>query len=491
MLGNITPAMIAQMEASSHYQAAGHQLGDAYSLPYGPSDSISNNTSFNINFSGMTINQIVALVQKMFKQGPNFDPGNFNTQLDMYALIRNIGAEWSSMSPTDQAKFIGPNGVLSATLGPNGSPVLQAIAIDLITSIVGGVYYSTNPPSQSAAQAMLSSLQADLTNLVGQGATFLQPFLNAANGFNLNTFIKDQPAGFTQADFMEEQTFQFQADYSMNGYSTYVTNQMTSDWINDLLAGVTNPGMALMILISCVFISQNGDFQNQIGGKANETNALTNALITPTNGIQSFWNNNAGHFTWASAQNFYAQLAAIEAIVGNGSSLAGDQRFQSDQASVNALYNDFNDPSGTSATVPVLIGPPGYQQTYQIPIGALYQSAITGQPIKTGQFGLPYNYQVTSADGQPNSFSTLLNSLSIPTPGGGTPGSGSIVNPATTQITTDIQNVLNATSAQSNAVTTAVQSLQQVIDKFETLIVSILQDWLNFEKTTTSAPVNG
>jgi hypothetical protein len=65
------------------------------------------------------------------------------------------------------------------------------------------------------------------------------------------------------------------------------------------------------------------------------------------------------------------------------------------------------------------------------------------------------------------------------------------VNPSVTQITTDIQNVLNATSAQSNAVTTAVQALQQVIDKFETMIVSILQDWLNLEKTTTSAPVNG
>jgi hypothetical protein len=488
MSGNITPAMIAQMEANAHYQAAGQQSGSTYGLPYGPSDSISNNTDFNINFSSMTINQIVALVQKMFKQGPNFDPGNFNTQLDMYALIRNIGAEWRSMSPTDQAKFIGPNGVLSATLGPNGSPVLQAIAIDLITSIVGGVYYSTNPPSQSAAQAMLSSLQSDLSNLVGQGATFLQPFLNAANGFNLNAFISQQPNGFNQADFMEEQAFQFEADYSMNGYSTYVTNKMTSDWINDLLAGVTNPGMALMILISCVLISQNGDFQTQIGGKANETNALTNALITPTNGIQTAWNNNAGHFTWDSARAFYAQLAAIEAIVGNGSTLAGDQRFQSDQASVNALYNDFNDPNGMSATVPIVVN--GY--TCQIPIGALYQSAMTGLPIPAGKFGLFSNYQVTMLDGKENSFSTLLNSLSIPTAaGGGQPGSGSIVNPSVTQITTNIQNVLNATSAQSNAVTTAVQSLQQVIDKFETLIVSILQDWLNFEKTTTSAQLNG
>ena len=62
-----------------------------------------------------------------------------------------------------------------------------------------------------------------------------------------------------------------------------------------------------------------------------------------------------------------------------------------------------------------------------------------------------------------------------------------IVPPSFTQANSDLSTAINAGSSQSQAVSTAVQSLQQVIDKFESLITSILQDNLNMEKTTTQA----
>jgi hypothetical protein len=215
-------------------------------------------------------------------------------------------------------------------------------------------------------------------------------------------------------------------------------------------------------------MGMNGDQQVQLAGKANETNALTNAIINPQHALQSSWNTNQGNWTPQTVQDFYNQLAGVEGIVGNGSTLPGDMRFQADQASVNQLYNDFNGPNGVTVTVPGVTAP--------VSLGTLYSCAQSGQPIPGT------NIQVTmdGSNGSVN-FCSMMNQASMNT------ANPQIVPASFTQVNSDLSTAINAASSQSQSVGTAVQSLQQVIDKFESLITSILQDNLNLEKTTTQA----
>lgn len=264
--------------------------------------------------------------------------------------------------------------------------------------------------------------------------------------------------------FMMEQAFQFEQDFSMNAQNTQATNQQMHDWINDLIAGLP-PGEALILLIIVVMMSMNGDQQVQLAGKANETDALTNAIINPQHALQASWNSNQGNWTPDSIQAFYNQLAGLEGIVGNGSTLPGDMRFQADQASINQLFNDFNGQNGIMVTL-------GNGTTGTYSLGTLYNCALTGQPVP-GSGGVTINMK---------QFCGILNtqvSMNSATP--------SVVPPGFTQVNSDLSTAINAASSQSQSVGTAVQALQQVIDKFESLITSILQDNLNMEKTTTQA----
>ncbi len=449
-----SPTMIAQLEAEARQN--GYAAGNAnYQLPYGPSDPISNNPSWGTNVNPDNINALIQQINKLFTWATNGDQGDFNTQLDMYALFRNIGAEWGSLGAKGQQEV---NQTLSATLGTNGPSVLQAIAMDLVKSIVGGTFYQ-NGDSFPAAQNTLNGMISDLTNLIGQGASFLQPILDAANSLNgqgvLEKWINTLPSDMTMTTFMEEQAFQFQQDFSMNPNSTSATNQQMSGWINDLIGGLP-PGLALILLIIVVMLSMNGDQQVQLTGKANETNALTKAVVNPLHALQASWNTNEGNWTPQTAQDFYNQLAGIEGIVGNGSTLPGDMRFQADQSSVNQLYNDFNGPNGITVTDPNLNG------GEPVPIGTAYAAAMNGS-ISMSQFCSDMN-QISMNKATPN-----------------------VVPPGFTQANSDISTAINAASSQSQSVGTAVQALQQVIDKFESLITSILQDNLNLEKTSTTA----
>ncbi len=279
-----------ELEAAQNGYGAGAPGDSNYQLPYGPSDPISGNQSWSTQVNPANINELIQQIDKLFTWSTNGDQGDFNTQLDMYALFRNIGAEWGALGAQGQQEV---DQTLSATMGANGPSVLSAIAMDLVKSIVGGTYFQ-NGNNEQDAQNALNGMIADLTNLIGQGASFLQPILNAANSLNstgVQTWLNTMPPGMTMTIFMEEQAFQFEQDFSMNPNSTSATNQQMSDWINDLIGGLP-AGLALIILIIVVMTSMNGDQQVQLTGKANETNALTNAVVNPLNAIQSSWNTN-------------------------------------------------------------------------------------------------------------------------------------------------------------------------------------------------------
>lgn len=469
-----TPAMIAQLAAESNYHVGAVGSGD-YSLPYGPQDPISKNQTWGTSIpylanGQININALLEQIRKLFLWVTTGDQADFNSQLDMFALFTNIGNVWSQLGTTGQQEIAQ---LFGATLGTGGPSVMTAIANDIIRSIVGNTYFQAiqkgESPQQAEAdaQAVLNGMINSLTNGIGQGATFLRPFLDAAaylNGSGVQNWLNTLPSGMTSMTFMMEQAFQFEVDFSMNAQNTQATNQQMHDWINDLIAGLP-AGEALIMLIIVVMMSMNGDQQVQLAGKANETDALTNAIINPLHGIQSSWNTNQGNWTPKSIQAFYNQLASLEGIVGNGSTLPGDMRFQADQASINQLFNDFNGPNGVMVTL-------GNGTTGTYSLSTLYNCALTGQPIP-GSGG-----QTITMDG----FCKIMNTqVSM------NPAQPSIVPPGFTQINSDISTAINAGSSQSQAVGTAVQSLQQVIDKFESLITSILQDNLNMEKTITQA----
>ena len=287
-----TPAMITQLAAESNYHVGAAGSGD-YSLPYGPKDPISNNqtwgTSIPYNADGtININALIQQINKLIYWATNGDQARLNTELDMYALFRNVGAVWSQLGAKGQYEI---GQIFGATLGAGGPSVLEAMATDIIKSIVGGTYFQNGNNAQDA-QNVLNGMISDLTTLIGQGATFLLPFLGAAQTLKssgVQNWLNSLPSGMTMTTFMMEQAFQFEADFSMNTQNTQATNQQMHDWINDLIAGLP-PGEALIMLIIVVMMSMNGDQQVQLAGKANETDALTNAIINPLHSLQSSWN---------------------------------------------------------------------------------------------------------------------------------------------------------------------------------------------------------
>src|SRR3954470_11147844 len=96
-----TPAMIAQLEAESQYQTSSAGSPD-YELPYGPKDSISNNQTWGTTIpylpnGKINVTALIQQINKLFTWATNGDQADFNTQLDMYALFRNVGAVWGDL----------------------------------------------------------------------------------------------------------------------------------------------------------------------------------------------------------------------------------------------------------------------------------------------------------------------------------------------------------------------------------------------------------
>ena len=482
-MSGITPAMLAYLAAHEpHLAAASGNVN--YNLPYGPGNDLSKNQTWGTGIpllpnGQIDINALIQQINKLFTWVTNGDQADTNTQLDMYALLRNIGAVWGQLNAQQQAQL---NQVFNASFtGPDGKTetVLQAIATDIINTIIIGTYFLNNN-NIGDAQNVMNSIITDLGGEIEGGASFLQPFSNAAENMNIQNYLSSLPPGLTMTTFMELQAFQFQQDFAMNPNVTQATNQQMHDWIQDLTAGLP-ADLALIILIMVVMMSITGDQQVTLSGKSNETNTLTKAVINRLASLQSAWNANQGKWTPATATAFYNSLAAVQFVVGgntNGQTLIGDQRFQSDQTAVNQLYNDFNlDPQFNSgATGGITVTVPGVSTP--VNLGTLYNCAQLGKPIPGTT--PPIMVTMDGSNGSVN-FCSMMNQISVD------PANPTIPPASLTTVSADMSNALNATSSQSQSLGTAVQSFESVIQKFEQLITQILQCVLTFEKQTTSA----
>ncbi|HEX4840128.1 MAG TPA: hypothetical protein VFU89_06770 [Rhabdochlamydiaceae bacterium] len=481
-MSGITPEMLAYLAAHEPHLATASSGNVNYNLPYGPGNDLSKNQTWGTGIpllpnGQINISALIQQINKLFTWVTNGDQADTNTQLDIYALLRNIGAVWGQLNSQQQAEL---NQVFNASFtGPDGKTetVLQAIATDIINTIVGGTYFLNNK-NLGDAQNMMNSIIYDLNPMIEGGASFLRPFEDAINNLNLSSYIDSLPPGLTMTTFMELQAFQFEQDFAMNPNVTGATNQQMHDWIQDLTAGLP-ADLALIILIMVVMMSVTGDQQVTLSGKSNETNALTKGVINRLASLQSAWNANQGKWTPATATAFYNSLAAVQFVVGgntNGQMLNGDQRFQSDQTAVNQLYNDFNlDPQFNSgATGGITVTVPGV--TTPVNLGTLYNCAQLGKPIP----GTNIMVTMDGSNGSVN-FCTMMNQISVD------PANPTIPPASLTTVSADMSNALNATSSQSQSLGTAVQSFESVIQKFEQLITQILQCVLTFEKQTTSA----
>ncbi|HEX2579280.1 MAG TPA: hypothetical protein VHK67_02625, partial [Rhabdochlamydiaceae bacterium] len=275
-MSGITPAMLAYLAA--HETAVAQTSGGPnYNLPYGPGNDLSKNQTWGTGIpllpnGQINISALIQEINKLFTWVTNGDQADTNSQLDMFALLRNIGSVWGQLNAQQQAQL---NQVFNASFtGPSGQTetVLQAIATDIINTIVGGTYFLNNN-NLGDAQNVLNSVISDLNSEIGGGASFLQPFLDAANKLNstgVQNYLYTLPAGTTMTTFMEIQAFQFEQDFAMNPNATQATNQQMHDWIQDLTAGLP-ADLALIILITVVMMSITGDQQVTLSGKSNET----------------------------------------------------------------------------------------------------------------------------------------------------------------------------------------------------------------------------
>jgi len=481
-MSGITPAMLAYLAAHEPHLAATSGSPN-YNLPYGPGNDLSKNQTWGTDIpllpnGQINVSALIQQINKLFTWITNGDQADTNTQLDMYALLRNIGAVWGQLNAQQQAEL---NQVFNASFtGPSGQTetVLQAIATDIINTIVGGTYFLNNN-NLGDAQNVLNSVISDLSSEIGGGASFLQPFLDAANKLNssgVQNYINSLPVGITMTTFMEIQAFEFEQDFAMSSNVTEATNQQMHDWIQDLTAGLP-ADLALIILIMVVMMSITGDQQVTLAGKSNETDALTKGLINPLTALQSAWNANQGKWTPQTATAFYNSLAAIQFVVGgklDGNTFFGDERFQSDQTSINQLYNDFNCSYYTAGTGGITVTVPGVSSP--VYLGTLYSCAVNGLPIP----GTNLKVTMDGSNGSVN-FCSMMNQVSVD------PANPAIPPASLTAVNADMTNALNSASAQSQSLGTAVQSFESVIQKFEQLITQILQCVLTFEKQTTSA----
>jgi hypothetical protein len=432
------------------------------------SANIPHNSDGTINF-----NALYTQLEQLIKYAINGDQADYNSQLNIAAMLMNIGNVWSQLSPQDQQH-------ITNLLNPaNGPSLLSEMSPDMLRALIYGTFYANN-----GDRANTTSAVSDLIRQMQQAfggipvfANFLASAQELAAPSQLNLWMAqhtnaDGTADLSFAGFVFLQTRKWESDFSYmnsNDSSNAMINEMNTGLINTLLDGVTNPWEIVEILF-CSFFCNSGlpDYMTQIAGSANLTNAVTN-VGKDAQSVQAFFNANAGKFTWAQAQTFFNDVSNLNAL-GNG-----DLRIAGTIGSAtNQLYNTVYNPKSSvqvQYTVPGSTPP----TVLNIPIGELYQSALTGARIVNPSNGKVYG-PCTQAD-----FLTALNSLSANS------GSSSITPAGYTQIQTDLGQVETAVTAKTSAVGQVTSNLMATVQKFEALLTAIGNSITQVEKTMTTA----
>ena len=441
--------------------------GDDYGLSNENTYSaqIPKNKDGTINFHALYIQ-----LQQLIKYAINGDQADYNSQLNIAAMLVNIGKVWGQFSVDEKA-------LISNLLNPpNGPSVLAQMSTDILKALIYGTFYYNNgnqPSTLSAVQALLAQLDQAFggipvfANFLAQAHAMGDPTqLKLWMAQNTN---KDGTANMTFQGFVFFQTMNWEKDFSFlnsSDSSNTLINQMNSDLLNMLLKGITDP-WEIMAILFCSFFCDSGlpDFMTQIGGNANLTNAVTH-VGDQAKAVQAFFQANAGKFTWAQAQTFFQDVASLNTL-GNG-----DLRFVGTiGTATNQFFNDVCDPQN-SIQVAYNLGFPPNNNYVNVPLAELYQATVNQTPITVnGQTFTP-----TQAG-----FLNALNGLAP------VAGSGQVVPAGYTQLQTDMGQIQTSVTAKSSAVGQIVSNLMSIVQKFEALLTAMGNSITQAEKTMTTA----
>jgi hypothetical protein len=302
------------------------------------------------------------------------------------------------------------------------------------------------------------------------------------NTDNLNSWMYDHTiqsgpnkgqADMSFSGFVFLQTMHWEADFSYknsNDSSNAVLNQMNSDLMNTILQGVTNPWEIMALLFCNVFCSSGlPDYMTQIAGNANLTNAVS-AVGKQAQALLALFNNNAGKFTFAQAQQFFEGVNNLNTLANGDLRISGTIGSATQQ-----LYNDICGSNSIQVSYTVPAGQPGAGTNINVPISVLYNSTLTGTSFTVN--GVTYNAPTQA--GFLASFNALAANASVP----GT----SIVPAGYTQIETDQGQVQTSVTAKSSAVGQIVSNLMSIVQKFEALMTAIGNSMTQPAKTMVTA----
>lgn len=428
-------------------------------------------------------------LQQLIKYAINGDQADYNSMLNIAAMLMNIGHVWSQLNPQQQQS-------ISTLLSPSVfSTKMQG---DMLQALIYGTFYANNG-NQAATQSAVQALLAQMSQAFGGIPVFSYMLSQAqflGNTDNLNSWMYDHTiqsgpnkgqADKSFAGFVFLQTMQWEADFSYTNSSdtsNAVLNEMNSDLMNTILHGVTNPWEILALLFCNVFCASGlPDYMTQIAGNANLTNAVS-AVGKQAQALLAMFNNNAGKFTtFAQAQAFFQGVNNLNTLAN------GDLRISGTIGSATSqLCNDIcGDPTTGAGSIQVsytFVVPPnegplsGTTQTVNVPIGELYDGAANQTPISVSNSAGTFTVTPTQA-GFLSSFNALAANASVP----GT----SIVPAGYTQIETDMGQTQTSVTAKSSAVGQVVSNLMSIVQKFEALITAIGNSITQPIKTMTTA----
>ncbi len=379
---DFSPDLLAKLEQiveSSNSGAPGLGGSENNDWPYADPGDWSNEQSFDTSIpynADGTVN-VKALEEELHKimyYSANGDQMDYNSQLDIAAMVMNIAGVWGKLSSADQS-------AISQQLNTpiNGVPFLQKVAPDIIQTLIHGYFYKNCSSDPNIGQDTINFAQ-NLINTLQQlsgRSGIVDPLLSAAENYgnvgNLTAWMKstiDPTTGkrdLTFDDFSFMQAIQWETDFSMssdtNGFFALQRhNEIQS--IFDQYGDKHNPMYIYMLLLS-ILTSENGDIQTQISGRGALLGTITNAFGNAVQSLTSSWQ--GMNFTEATAQAFFQKIYDLQ-------TLAQDKRFSSIAPQINKIFNDF-----FSTTDGVKIPDPK-NPGKQITIGQFYQNIRNNIP---------------------------------------------------------------------------------------------------------------
>jgi hypothetical protein len=463
---NFSYDFVTQMQAAQYIQVtqtASSSANDPLNFPYSDPTDWSSETSFDTSIptnpdGSIDVDALLEKMRKIAYYAQQGDPMDFNSMLDLTALMMKIGQVWPQLQAQGGASKVSQ--FLNLPVDSSGTTLAQLLANDAIPAIIYGTFYK-NGGNADATQQFANQLIATLKNLSGN-ASFLDPLAQAAetlgNPQALSGWMSDPQnrADMSFEDYTLTATLKWENDFTLPTATPATPYSYMDAWRGEEIDGIMNDPevkknpFAAYIMIMYILMNENGDIQTQIGGRGALMNAMTN-LGNIAAKMNSQWS--AGNFTQDSAKAFYQEIM-------NLTGLSKDNRFaKSIGPQIQQVLNDLTG-SGSQINVTFMDG----GKSVTIPLGQLFQGIQSGQ----------YSWQ-NMADGldslQPSSTTPI-------TPGQPTPP----IPPGFATLSNDLGQITTSVTSASSAQGQEIQAEEGLSEKDLSFISAGINAIINVDK---------